>query len=479
MTAAPRPDVTVVGAGLTGLTTALLLARSGHRVTVLDRDAAAPPEAAAEAWAGWDRPGVSQFRQPHLMLPRWHQETSRELPELTGLLLAGGARRVNLLHLQPAGVTGGWQPGDEQFGSVAARRPVLEAVLGRLASEQPGLTLRRGVRATGLLVAPGPGVPHVVGLRTTDGDLATDLVVDAAGRRTPVPGWVRALGGRAPVEVRESSGFAYYSRHFRSPDRRTPDPRGSVLTHHPSMSVLTLPGDDLTWCVVLVVGSRDRALRCLRHEAAWSAAVRCSPVAAHWPDAGEPLTGVMPLAGVADITRSYLRDGEPVVTGVVAVGDSAAATNPSLGRGAAIGVIHACALRDVLASGPADRHELALRLWAATAERVTPWVEATTRFDRHRLAEIEADVQGRAYRPDDPTWAMTTALMQGALRDPVLARASARIAGLLAAPPEVFSDSAVQSRLGPHLAAPRYPSTGPTRADLLAAVEGAFTPVTA
>jgi 2-polyprenyl-6-methoxyphenol hydroxylase-like FAD-dependent oxidoreductase len=41
-------------------------------------------------------------------------------------------------------------------------------------------------------------------------------------------------------------------------------------------------------------------------------------------------------------------DGEPVITGLAALGDAWACTNPSLGRGASIGLLHACALRDLL-----------------------------------------------------------------------------------------------------------------------------------
>ena len=36
-------EILVLGAGLTGLTTAMLLARDGHDVTVLERDPAEPP----------------------------------------------------------------------------------------------------------------------------------------------------------------------------------------------------------------------------------------------------------------------------------------------------------------------------------------------------------------------------------------------------------------------------------------------------
>ncbi|OFE15620.1 hypothetical protein BA895_22205 [Humibacillus sp. DSM 29435] len=465
----PRRTIVVVGAGLVGLTTAILLARDGHRVTVLDGDPTGPPATPEEAWVGWRRPGVNQFRQPHLMLPRWTAEMARELPDLLTRLMTDGASRVNLLHLQPECVTHGWRPGDEAFDTVTARRPVLEASVSRLASDQRGLTLRRGVRVTGLVADAGTGwpIPHVRGVTTDEGTVEADLVIDAGGRRTPVPAWVRRLGGPDPALTREPGGFVYYGRHYRATDGHLPTGHGPALSHHPSWSILTLPGDGGTYCIVLVTSAKDRALRALREEAVWEAAARTSPVAAQWLQHGIPLTVVSPIAGLEDVSRDYVRDGRPVVTGLVAVGDASAATNPSLGRGAAIGVIQAVALRDVLAAAPSAASELALAYAEAVATRVTPWVDATLRFDRHRLAEIDSDILGVPYATEDPTWAMTTALLNGASGDPVLARASARVAGLLVTPREALSDPEVGLRLGPWLGGTRYPGDGPTRADLL------------
>lgn len=110
-----RLHIIVAGAGLTGLTTAILLARDGHRVTVLDRDPSPPPATSEQAWDHWGRSGVNQFRQPHLMLARWRHAVERELPQLLDDLRGAGARRVNLLHLQPERVTHGC--GRETSGS--------------------------------------------------------------------------------------------------------------------------------------------------------------------------------------------------------------------------------------------------------------------------------------------------------------------------------------------------------------------------
>ena len=86
-------QIIVIGAGLTGLTTALLLSRDGHAVTVLERDAAEPEGDADALWRDWERPGVSQFRLPHQMIAYWREQMEVELPEVVDEVERLGGRR--------------------------------------------------------------------------------------------------------------------------------------------------------------------------------------------------------------------------------------------------------------------------------------------------------------------------------------------------------------------------------------------------
>lgn len=76
----------IVGAGPTGLYTAVALARRGHQVTVIDRD---PGPADSQSW---DRKGVMQFHHPHFFRQQVVDALVAEMPEVCQGLLATGWR---------------------------------------------------------------------------------------------------------------------------------------------------------------------------------------------------------------------------------------------------------------------------------------------------------------------------------------------------------------------------------------------------
>ena len=117
------------------------------------------------------------------------------------------------------------------------------------------------------------------------------------------------------------------------------------------------------------------------------------------------------MAHLEDRYRGFVAAGRPVATGVVAVADSWACSNPANGRGASIGMLHAVTLRDQLREvGLNDPAAFAEAFHTATARTVEPWYRATLATDRYRLAEIESDVRGGTYDPQDSQYQLGKAL---------------------------------------------------------------------
>jgi len=100
--------VIVLGAGVVGLTTAMLLSKDGHDVVVLERDAAGPDGDHDALWSRWERRGVNQFRLLHYFQPGFRARLERELPAVADSLDAAGALRHNVMALVPAQLSGGF-----------------------------------------------------------------------------------------------------------------------------------------------------------------------------------------------------------------------------------------------------------------------------------------------------------------------------------------------------------------------------------
>src|SRR5260370_2519765 len=114
--------IVIVGAGVVGLGAALLLCGDGHEVTILERDAEAPPAGAEEIWGTWQRKGVNQFRLPHFFLARYRGLLDSELPEVKKGLVAAGAVRLNPVLDAPETIRGSAREEDGACDCISGRR---------------------------------------------------------------------------------------------------------------------------------------------------------------------------------------------------------------------------------------------------------------------------------------------------------------------------------------------------------------------
>ena len=453
----------------------MLLRRDGHDVTVLERDADVVPDSIDEVWERWSRHGVAQFRQPHILLPRGRIVLEETLPDVELALRAAGATRFDMLDLMPPSIADRTpRVGDDRLRTTTGRRPVLERVLRSAAEAEPGLDIRTGVSIRDLVVRAYHGIPHVIGVRTDTGEeVYADLVVDAMGRRSQLPGWLDAAGTRPVYEEAEDTGFIYYTRHFRARDGQLPAFRAPISTLVGTFSLLTLPGDNDTWSVTVFISAGDTPLKRLRDPHLWTALLAQCPLHAHWLQ-GEPITGVEAMGGVLDRYRRFVADGTPVATGIAPIGDAWACTNPSLGRGMSLGLRHVQLLREVIREHLEDPRRFAEEWSAVTEAELTPWYRETVEEDRGRMAEIEALRHGLGPgRPQSPSAALLPVLRAAVAHDPDAFRAFVASRSCVTRLEEAFANQGFVERiLEIARSSERPPLPGPDRDQLLVLLEG-------
>jgi flavin-dependent dehydrogenase len=186
----PRYDAVIAGARCAGAATALLLARSGAKVLMIDRQAYGSDTLSTHAL----------MRAAVLQLTRWGL--------ISDIMAAGTpAIRSTTFHYGSEAIRVAIKPEHGVECLFAPRRTVLDRLLVD-AARKAGAEVRHGVLLSGLLFAPGG---RVIGASLKDAagsslTVRTDMVIGADGRHSTVAQLVKA---RAYVEGSHASGIVF------------------------------------------------------------------------------------------------------------------------------------------------------------------------------------------------------------------------------------------------------------------------------
>jgi 2-polyprenyl-6-methoxyphenol hydroxylase-like FAD-dependent oxidoreductase len=411
----------VLGASISGLLAARVLAEHHDRVTLVDRDPIV-------RLAG-PRRGVPQGRHIHVLHPRGLQVLDELFPGLAeslvddgaiGLDTAGEVRAIFSGHRQrqtPLGLRG-----------VLCTRPFLEDRVRARVLALPNVGVRHAA-AVGLIGSAADR--RVTGVRIApDGAeecaLAADLVVDATGRGSHTPVALTELGYERPAEDRVDIGIGYATRLFRlrpgALGRDVAIVQGGTPEHPRSGVVAAIEGGCHLVGLVGVLG--DLPPTDAAGFAAFAETLQHPDIADALVEA-EPLDDGVAVRFPASVRRRYERMAA-LPDGLLVIGDGVCSFNPVYGQGMTVAALEASLLRDMLARQRVPDP----RRWYRAVARVVdaPWQVAVG-------ADLAyPDVPGRRTLQVRLANAYLPRLHAAAADDPVLAAAFARVVGLVDRP---------------------------------------------
>lgn len=469
--------IIVIGGSVAGLASALALADAGHEVMILERSADRPPET-VEAAADWQRPTAPHAVHSHAFASLGCNLLRDRAPDVYEGLLAAGASEINLADYPPPMLPAFLrQPDDDKLRMVITRRSTFELILRKRTLARSGVRLTADATVRGLVTDSADPL-RVTGVRLDDGLVLTaDAVVDASGRRGDADSWLAAAGLPVPVTTSESCKIMYYTRYYRRIASAPPGPLnrgfGAGGLWDAYTAVLFL-GDNQTFSISIGVLPEDTELKSLRHEAAFEAVVRATPLLAGWvaTDNSEPISPVYAMGGLDNAIRTPAAGQRPA-RGFFSVGDAICTTNPAYGRGVSIALREAFELAGLLSQGSVPERAAE---WAELADAlVRPWWEEAIANDRGRAAMWESTLRGQ--RPGRPPAGVVTfgLAVAAATQDEVIWRRIANVMMMLAPPGALYADEEIAKRIGKVLSAgppPQLP--GASRDGVISAISGAL-----
>lgn len=435
----------VMGGSVAGLLAAQVLSQHFERVTVVERDHVAPDAV--------PRKGVPQGRHLHVLLAAGFDSLQRTLPGFRERALARGAVEVDVGSFGTLYLSGVLIPPlVSGKTSLMISRPAIEATIREQVLARPNISVRSGcavhallgdARAiTGVSIESPGQAPHEA--------LTADLVVDATGRGTRVPGWLEALGlARAHEEVVRSR-VSYATCTIGRKKEHLAGADAWIMTPMPPLTrwgaAQALEGE--RYIVTFTTYLGDRGPESYAEMIDYARALPF-PGLDDLLRAAEPLSEVVKMFDPESKRRHYQRMGR-FPAGLVVVGDAMCNFNPAYGQGMSVAALEAEALDHALRTGVAG---LAGRYFPAASKIVdAPWMLATG-------ADFQwPKVEGRRGFATGLINKYIARVIETAGRDTTIAERLLRVMHLVDAPETLFAPSVLRRVLRTKPTTPRAPA---------------------
>jgi 2-polyprenyl-6-methoxyphenol hydroxylase-like FAD-dependent oxidoreductase len=316
----------------------------------------------------------------HSILARGMEYLEGLFPELRREMVDDGAVRVDsgteLGWLGPFGWTAPFARG--KLESVWATRDFIDGHLRRRLRQDPRIEWIDRTRVEALVLDRSGR--RVCGVRRSDGEvLEATLVVDATGRASRLPEWLRAAGFAVPAET-EVDAHTVYTSAFARLARPLPNGWKGLLVQRSAPHVLRGgaigPIEGGRVLISLATAGGEKAPNGTADFVAFGRRLR----APFFGDALEGAEWLSPARSTRCTTNRWRHyEGASLPAGLLALGDALCAFNPVFGQGISVASMQADALSRVLrARGPDDPRLSAIAMRAVARQVRFPWTVATS-----------------------------------------------------------------------------------------------------
>lgn len=356
----------VTGASIAGLCCARLLSERFDEVIVVDRDEL--PDRVQ-----WRRQ-VPQGRHQHVLLPTGARLLDTWFPGIVDELHGGGAVDLDLsqdFYRHENGAP--WRRFPSNLHSPSMSRPFLEQTIRARVEAIANVTIQDCTAVVGLEVDDAQ--ERISGVQLDDGTIvASDLTVDASGRRAITLGWLQELGYEPPPTSTVEVGIRYVTQVYERSDRPERDWKATFVIGPPASRRIAaaIPFEGDRW-FVLLGGVNGEFAPTDPVGALEYARSLPSPAVAEVIEASEPIGEPVIHRFPANQRRHVERLGR-FPLGWAPVGDAVCSFNPLYGQGMTVAAQQAQVMADHLDREGAVTERFARRYLRALGRIVDdPW----------------------------------------------------------------------------------------------------------